>query len=253
MNVSDEQLMAYVDGELDERQRSDIDAALAQDASLAARLQQHRSLRSRLQAAHEHVLSEPVPPRLLALLQADKPAVRAAQVLPFEPRVAPATTRHSYASPRWPFWGALAASILVGFMAGVLAMRSNNRPQMELVAGAMVARGTLAEALSTQLAATQDAAAAVHLNLSYRDRAGTYCRIFSARSEPGLSGVACRRGDAWQLQMLAAGPGNGGAAAAYRQAGSEISAAVLTLVQSQISGDPLDDEAETKAAKSGWR
>ena len=78
MIFSDEQLMAYVDGELDAQQRAAIDAALAQDASLSARLEQHRSLRSRLQSAHAHMLAEPVPPHLLALLQAEAPTMRGA-------------------------------------------------------------------------------------------------------------------------------------------------------------------------------
>ena len=97
------------------------------------------------------------------------------------------------------FGAPLAASILVGATAGVLATRDGSRPQIELVAGAMMARGPLAQALDTQLAATQDAATPVYLNLSYRNRAGAYCRVFNTRSEPGLSGVACRRGKDWQL------------------------------------------------------
>jgi hypothetical protein len=134
-----------------------------------------------------------------------------------------------------------------------LALYDSTRPRLELVAGGLVARGPLAEALNTQLAATQDSKAPVRLNLSYRNRAGTYCRVFSAYSASGLSGVACRRGNDWQLQVLAASPADDGAATAYRQAGSNISGAVLALVQSQMSGDPLDSEAEARAAQSGWR
>jgi hypothetical protein len=253
MIISDEQLMAYVDGELDDQQRSAVDSALARDASLAARLEQHRSLRGRLQAAHEPMLAEPVPSRLLALLQGEAPAGGGAQPLPFKPRAAVATPRDSPATHRWPLWSALAASVLVGVVAGALALYGSNQPRLELVAGAMVARGPLAEALNTQLAATQDSKAPVRLNLSYRNRAGAYCRVFSTRSESGLSGVACRRGSDWQLQVLAASPGERGAASAYRQAGSNISGAVLALVQSQMSGDPLDSEAEARAAQSGWR
>jgi len=253
MNVSDELLTAYADGELDERQRAAIDAALVQDASLAARVAQLRSLRTRLQSVYEPILEEPVPPRLLALLQTSGAGERKAQMLPFEPRAVKTITPHVSASRRWVYGSALAASILVGFMAGVLATRGSNRAQLELVAGVMVARGALAKALNSQLAATQSATAAVRMNISYRDRAGNYCRVFSGRPGAGLAGVACRRGNDWQLQELAAGPGDGGNTGAYRQASSEIPTAVLTFVQSQIKGDPLDAEAEARAASSGWR
>lgn len=253
MNISDEQLMAYADGELDAAQRLAIEAALAQDAQLAARLRQHRALRSRLQSAHEPMLGEPVPQRFLDLLKAGEPARRDAQVLAFKPRAAKPATAPAPAARRLPFWGALAASALLGVVASVVALRSGNRANVEMVAGVMVARGALANALNNQLAATQDRMAAIHLDLSYRDRAGAYCRVFGLRSQAALSGVACRQGSEWQLQMLTASPGNAGTGSAYQQAGSGMPDAVLKLVQSQINGEPLDSAAEARAAGAGWR
>ena len=47
--------------------------------------------------------------------------------------------------------------------------------------------------------------------------------------------------------LVANGPADGGTMADYRQAGSNISGAVLTLVQSQIKGEPLDGVAEVDA------
>lgn len=252
MSISDEQLMAYADGELDDQQRSAIDAALAQDATLLARLEQHRALRSRLQSAYAPALEEPVPHRLLALLPSGVPAAREAQLLPFKARAAAPAQRSSSSKQRWPLWGALAASLMVAVMAGMLTRSGRNRIRLELVEGSMVARGPLAEALNTQLAATQDATGPIRLNLSYRDRAGNYCRVFTARSTSELSGVACRHGADWQLQLLTAAT-SASAAPEYRQAGSALSGAVLTLVQSQMSGEALDGEAEAKAASSGWR
>ncbi len=66
MTISDEQLMAYVDGELDADARAQIEAAMVSDAELARRVARQQRLREKLRAAFDEVLREPVPDRLLA-------------------------------------------------------------------------------------------------------------------------------------------------------------------------------------------
>ena len=68
MPVSDETLMAWLDGELDQAARSDVEAALAADAALRERLERQRRLRARLAAHYGPVAEQPVPARLSALL-----------------------------------------------------------------------------------------------------------------------------------------------------------------------------------------
>ena len=62
---TDEQLMAYVDGELDEQTCHRIEAAL-DDHDLAARINTFASTRELSFNAYQHILNQPVPPRLLA-------------------------------------------------------------------------------------------------------------------------------------------------------------------------------------------
>ena len=73
MNIDDQTLMAYADDELDAATRAQVEAALARDPALAARVEEHRALRAELNAAFDPVLDEPVPDRLLAAV---KPPVR---------------------------------------------------------------------------------------------------------------------------------------------------------------------------------
>src|SRR5262245_35037932 len=100
--VSDEQLMAYVDGELDAAGAAEVAGAAAVDATLAARIEQARGLRSRIAAAYDAVADEPVPERLRQ---------RAQQA----PAGGPVLS--------WAHGPALAASLLVGVFLGAALFR----------------------------------------------------------------------------------------------------------------------------------
>ena len=65
MTYSDEMLMAYVDRELDAATTASIDAAIARDPELAARVERQRKLARAVHAAYEPILDEPMPRRLL--------------------------------------------------------------------------------------------------------------------------------------------------------------------------------------------
>ena len=65
MTISDETLMAYVDGELDVAGRASVEAAMQQDPGIGKRIARHRALREKLQGAFSAVLEEPVPDRLI--------------------------------------------------------------------------------------------------------------------------------------------------------------------------------------------
>jgi anti-sigma factor RsiW len=71
--IDDNNLQAYVDGELDAASAARIDAALVQDDLLARRVQKTRALRAQLTAAFDPVLEEMVPACLVALLQSKSP------------------------------------------------------------------------------------------------------------------------------------------------------------------------------------
>ena len=183
MSFSDETLMAYVDGELDAATRAEIEAALASDAGLAQRIARQRQSRARLQAAFDPVLHEPLPPRLLESAQRFPGAGRADKVVPL--RRAPA--------PRWswPQWGAMAASLLLGALAAALLLAPTGGPIITRH-GEMLAGGTLARALTAQLASRQPPDAPVQIGVSFRARSGLYCRSFVLRDKTALAGLACR-------------------------------------------------------------
>jgi hypothetical protein len=234
--------MAYADGELDEATRAAVETAMASDPQLARRIEQHRALRARIRSAFDTVLEEPVPPRLLQ-------AVRTTPAGPGERKVVP--LRPPVRRWPWPQWAAMAASLLIGLVAGRLAsLRPGNAGPIATRDGRMLASGVLASALTGQLASRQSAADPVRIGVSFRAKSGDYCRTFQLRRPAPLAGLACRAGAHWRIGVLVgAAPGASGT---YRQAASSMPPALIAAVDAEIAGEPLDAAAEAAARSRHW-
>ncbi len=247
MNIDDELLMRYADGELDAGESAQLAARAAADPSLAARVAALQAQRARLRTAYAPELAEPVPERLRAML-----AGGGADVVDLAAR----REARAAAPPRrwsWREWSAMAASVAVGML--VVQLWPGGRGGAQLgVGGAGLASGSaLAQALSTQLAADQPADAPVRVGVSFRSRGGELCRTFVARAAQPVSGLACFANGRWRVDVAAAGEaGAGGAPGALRTAASDVDPAVLEVLAGRIDGEPLDAAAERAARARGW-
>lgn len=240
MSFNDETLMAYADGELDAATRGAVELAMRRDPALAERVRQHQLLRANVFAAYAPIAQEAVPPRLQGAAQGGK--VVQLHVLRKE-RVA-ANDR----SWSWPEWGALAATLVIGVLAGSLGLKSIQGDPLVAAGGdgGMRAHGQLADALGNQLAGA--AAGEVKLGVSFVARDGNYCRSFSMGVAAGL---ACKDGTQWKIAVMAqAAPAADGA---YRQAGSEMPPAVLEAIDQRINGRTLDAAEEKAARAANWQ
>jgi hypothetical protein len=243
MRFSDEMLMAYADGELDLVARAEIEAEIARDPGVAEAVERHRALATRVQSAYAGVLGEPVPERISGLVAEPGPA----NVVELPTGRGDRAMRDAATGRRLPQWAALAASLAVGLFVGILLTRGPAAPYEETAAG-LVARGELEAALTTRLASSsQDAD--VRIGISFRDRAGAYCRTFQMQREAPLAGLACRSGDEWNIQALAAAAAQDG----ELRPAAAMPMAVLHAVDAAIDGAPLDAAAETAARGAGWR
>ena len=246
MKFSDEMLMAYADGELDLVSRAEIESAMATDPGIQRAVERHRALRSRVQSAYGSVLQEPIPMQLSSLVT---PPV-AAPVVDFGARKAARSEAQPVAAPkRWalPRWSAMAAAVALGFFVGMFVMRGPEAPYAESKAG-LVARGELAWALTGQLA-SDEGTGAVRIGVSFRDHGGAYCRTFRLQQEAQLAGLACRAGEDWKLQVLAAAPSQEG----ELRGAASMPMAVLRAVDALIEGEPFDAPAEIAARDAGWQ
>lgn len=119
MKITDEELMAYADGELSPLEAKRIEAAMADDRHLAARVARFRAVRRALRTAYDSVVSEPIPEHLRALLgdvAANEPPVPAP---PSTPEAAPEREGPRFALSRQVLV-ALGVGLLVGVLAGAL-------------------------------------------------------------------------------------------------------------------------------------
>lgn len=242
MTFPEEVLMAYADGELDASTRAAIEAAMASDPEIARRISQHKALRNRVSSAFNKVLDEPVPARLLTAARGE-----------YKDNVMP-LRRRQVQRWAWPQWTAIAASLIVGVIVGRMALvRTGSPGPLAMRGGRIFASGMLADALSQQLTGNQTGAAPVRIGVSFRSKAGEYCRTFSLRQPAALAGLACHVTDGWELSALARTEFPGGGSGAYRPAASSMPPALIAAVESQISGEPLDARAEAAARGRHWQ
>ncbi|MDP2258574.1 MAG: zf-HC2 domain-containing protein [Caulobacter sp.] len=234
MTVTDEMLMAYVDGELSPEDRAMVDAAAAADEVLTARLARHLLLAGGLRGAFADIADEPVPGRLTALLGGGKvDSLDAA--------------RARRKTPTWGQWGMIAAGLVAGVMVGVSVPRGGQ----PMVGADMRAHGQLASALDSQLAAAPEKGALVKVGLSFRTQDHRYCRTFTVTKGEGPAGLACRDSDGWAVRMAV--PVEATPRGDYRTAGSEIPPEILEAAQAIMIGEPLDQTGEATAKAHGWR
>jgi anti-sigma factor RsiW len=122
---SDEVLVAYLDGEVDETVAAEVESWLERDEDLRNRLQALVESATQVRDAFNEILREPVPERLMAAARgrvpfADAEPAKGATILSF----ASSTARKSLPSRRWGLGLAAAASLsflMIGAGGGYLA------------------------------------------------------------------------------------------------------------------------------------
>jgi anti-sigma factor RsiW len=160
---SDELLVAYLDGELDDRRRAEVEAWLAHDASLRETVAQLRETDDLLRESLESALREPLPERLIEAARGPQPS---AEIVAFRPAAKAARTP---LLRRWWIGLPVAASLfglMVGTGAGYFGL-SKEVPQ---------------GAEPTQVAANGGSASA---NASWLDNVAGYYKLFVSAEAGG--------------------------------------------------------------------
>jgi hypothetical protein len=192
------------------------------------------------------VLDEPVPEHLIGFARkalAAAPGKKQSEVIPL-----PRRTVRGRSLPRW---AALAASLLLGIIAGRFVPRVDRSGFIATRNGHVMASGLLADALTRQLVIQQRVSQPVRIGISFRSKSGEHCRTFSMRT-PAVAGLACNAQHGWRLEVLSGAEERVGTPGHYRQAASSLPPAVVTAVSEEIAGDPLDARAEAVARSRAW-
>ncbi|MRV75325.1 hypothetical protein GJ700_26770 [Duganella sp. FT92W] len=246
MGFSDDILMAYAGGGLDQATRAEIESAMERDAVLAQRV-----------AAHQAQLQRQAQPRM-AVPRRGATVVQLAAV-----RATRAATQQAARRARkvqhwsWLEWSAVFMAMALGAAAGKFLL-TDWQPEAQAPAsvawrdGALIAQGRLALALDQAPGGAAGVyGGTVRIASSFVATDGSYCRGFTATSSgQEMAGLACKSGGAWKLPiwMQTTKPAQAGAV----KAGLDLPAAVQAVMEQRSGGQLLDAAAEHDALQKGW-
>ncbi|USX25881.1 hypothetical protein NHH73_25455 [Oxalobacteraceae bacterium OTU3CINTB1] len=252
MSFSDETLIAYMVGELDDATRHAVEDAMRRDSSIARRV-------ARLRAARDGVFAEPAAMRSQQAKVVQLAAVRAQRV---------ATQQAARKAVRrqlgWREWSALGAVLVVGLAVGkfglahwqpaFLADPAKAPTTVISRNGMLVAQGRLDTVLSQQMGGAAPSEGDVRVGLSFLSNEGGYCRTFTVVGlSQDLVGVACRASAEWRIPVMVQSVRPSAQMTATRMAGTEMPAAVLEAIDQRIVGGMLDTRAELEALRRNWQ
>ncbi len=266
-NFSDEQLMAFADGELDDATMAQIEVAMEEDDDLVARVALFMETRSAAQDALRPMMDEPVPEALLAAvhgmvarheqekqLKSATEGTRAdvaepektAEIIPFQIK-----PRKVFFATSWS--SAAAAMILAavtgfgGYFIGQGSVKNDASSEITLASlAAPVVHEQLQNTASGQTVVLNGQNTTMQITASFRDGQNQLCREFSlsGADKSGYVVVSCYQQDAWQLRF---------ALASQQDTESFIPASVQETVdvylQSIHAGAPLSADEEKAALK----
>ncbi|MFC4293457.1 anti-sigma factor family protein [Novosphingobium tardum] len=230
MKPSREEIAAFADGELEGARRAEVAAAIEADPELAAQVGAHRALREQLSLHFAPFMEAPLPERLI------RPLEQGDAVMELADARGRRDVRSSGSIARWAW---LAAPALAASLALALFMPGRDRGRQ--------VEGQLAVALDQQLVSGQAPDAPQRILLSFRNKAGKYCRAFTAQDQ---GGIACREAGGWRIEQ--GGEGVKPDRSEYRMARSS-SAELLERAQAMAVGPALDAAQERRARDAAWR
>jgi hypothetical protein len=200
--VSDEMLMAFVDGELEPQAAEEVARAIAAEPGLAQRADAFRTSRGLARDAFAPVMAEPVPERLVDTIMQRHAGESAAPGRPGLLRSA------------LPLAAAVAlAAGLGGYLLGQAAVAPDAAP--------LLGGPALAEAIGATPSGEQRTVRIAGRDVSVRVLAayavdGGLCRTFEAvaAASEATRGIGCRFGEAWHVDVAVAMPDTTGFAPA---------------------------------------
>lgn len=242
---TDEQLSAFLDGELAAPEADALARDLEADATLAARLGRLEVANTAYVDAISRIDAAPMSPGLKAALA--QPS--GAKVIAFKPR----SFFHVIAEHR-----AIAASLVCAVAVWGIATSTSSRTPLDPFApgrdGLVMANSQLHEMLETastgQASAVGDARAVPRL--TFVSAEGAFCRQFDVITAASTSAaIACREEQGWRTQLVAYGlPSPTGD---YQTASAARTPALEAYLDDHMAGAPLNAQAETALIHRGWK
>lgn len=261
--VSDELLMAYVDGELDPDQARLVEGRLATDEALKERIKPFVATRQ-LATLYKAPMDLPPPARVVSVLAetpvAHRPPTRADRLLDI-------LRDGSFASLSVLMPLRMAGVLGLGAMLGWAAHMTSGRnatagTEIAMVEGALVAVKTLYDTLESSVTATGVVSGApggdartLWVTATFLATTGSYCREFAIGPSHAsrYRGLGCRRADGvWEIHAYEKDKRKLGSSSVVRPAGATNSV-VDAVVAEIMRGSIISPEAEARLMARGWK
>lgn len=243
-NWTDEQLSAFLDGELSAQDTDALSQEIERDARLAARMEGIGSANTAYVDAVGQIDRVPISAGLKTAIETPP----AAKVIAFRPRSLTAFVAEHRA---------VAASLLCAAAVWGVMSATSNGSQSDPFApgpdGVVMANSPLHQLLETaptgQASTVGSATAAPRLTFAADD--GSYCRQFDVVTDEGVSAaIACREDTGWRTQLVAYGllrpTGD------FQTASAARSPILETFLDTRMPGSPMNSEEEGRLLRSGW-
>ncbi|MEQ1781438.1 MAG: hypothetical protein ABMA14_08765 [Hyphomonadaceae bacterium] len=248
---TDEQLSAFLDGELPPAETDALARDMESDPQLAARAESLGAANTAFIASAAQIDAMPISTALKAAMEAP-PAVSTptGKILAFRPR----SVRAFLVEHR-----AIAASLLcavaVGGIASTLAPKPTADPFAPGRDGVILASAPLYQVLESgrtgETKPIADGATATP-QLTFASADGQFCRQFNVVTGDGSSAaIACREDAGWRTQVIAFGLPK--SSPDYQTASAGRSPVLEAFLDARMSGAPMDAAAEDQLLKSRWK
>ncbi|WP_137392255.1 anti-sigma factor family protein [Rhodoligotrophos defluvii] len=253
--VTDEMLMAFVDGEIDASTGAEVAEAIRRDAELARKAEMFGRTRQLSAGAYADVLSEPVPNRLLETVLGEQPAP---QNTPRSPAPLQAARYQRRSAPAWSLPLAACIALALGLGGGYV-LRDDGSPASPPGSTALIEEAPeLLAALATQpsgearpISTDGGAQRLVSIVGTYRTETGL-CRSFlittGGGSNGGVRGLACNRGSGYRIELAVRAPA--GSTGTFTPASDSAASAIDSYLDALHASPALDRQQEEDALQN---
>lgn len=257
MNITDQQLSAYLDGELPDDQLAQVEQALVNQPELAQRLQQLAQVSPAVNQTYARIDQQPMPQTIMDMLK------------PIAEPTATATRTTATLADRWQTFlqslrplmpaAGLTAALALGLLIGSqTSFFSPSKPTMDSSLSASIIQpgDALFDVLeNTSSATTQQLSDDLEAMpvLTFQTTTGQFCREFRTQTNTSEThAVACRETDAWHLQVVSYNAATGANENYYLTASGTDSPGINDFVRQHMQGDAIDASGEQSIIASGW-
>ena len=241
---TDEQLSAFLDGELSAQDIEALARQLESDAALAARIERLGAANKVYVDVVSQIDSTPMAPGLKAAMAAPP----AAKVFAFRPR-----SFIAFVAEHRAIAASIVGAVAVWGVMSSTSMSASMDPFAPGPDGLVMASSQLHEVLESaptgQASAVGEAMAVPRLTFASVD--GAFCRQYEVMTHDSTSAaIACREDRGWRTRLVAYGlPRPSGE---FQTASAARSPALEAFLDEHATGAPMNAEAEAALLKSRW-